>query len=65
MDFSFDESGNWQRPTFVLNPIQAPRLRKELERMETEPNLIRRFEELLVQKKRDWDDREANRKLVD
>lgn len=65
MDFSFDENGNWQRPTLVLNPIQAPRLRKELKRMETEPDLIRRFEELLAQKKRDWDDREANRKLVD
>jgi hypothetical protein len=49
----------------VINPIQAPRLAKELKRMETEPNLIKRFEELLVQKKRDWDDREANRKLVD
>jgi hypothetical protein len=65
MDFSFDENGNWQRPTIVINPIQAPRLTKELKRMETEPNLIQRFEELLAQKKRDWDDREANRKLVD
>ncbi len=65
MDFSFDESGNWQRPTMVLNPIQAPRLKKELTRLETEPDLIRWFEELLTEKKRDWDDREANRKLVD
>jgi hypothetical protein len=65
MDFSFDEKGNWQRPTLVINPIQAPRLTKELKRMETEPDLIERFEELLAQKKRDWDDREANRKLVD
>jgi hypothetical protein len=64
MDFSFDDSGNWQRPTMVINPIQAPRVKKELTRLETEPDLVRRFEELLVQKKRDWDDREANRKLV-
>jgi len=64
MDFSFDDSGNWQRPTMVINPIQAPRVKKELTRLETEPDLVRRFEELLAQKKRDWDDREANRKLV-
>jgi len=65
MDFSFDEAGTWQRPTMVINPIQAPRVRKELARLESEQSLVRRFEELLAQKKRDWDDREANRKLVD
>ena len=65
MDFSFDEVGNWQRPTMVINPIQAPRVKKELARLESEPNLVLRFEALLAQKKRDWDDREANRKLVD
>jgi hypothetical protein len=65
MDFSFDENGNWQRPELVINPIQAPRLTKELKRLETEPELILRFEELLARKKTDWHDREANRKLVD
>src|ERR1051326_4945001 len=65
MDFSFDEAGNWQRPTMVINPIQVPRVKKELLRLESEPCLIRRFEELLAKKNRDWDDREASRKLVD
>ena len=65
MDFSFDEAGNWQRPIMVINPIQVPRVKKELLRLESEPCLIRRFDELLAKKKRDWDDREASRKLVD
>src|ERR1041385_3789438 len=65
MDFSFDEAGNWQRPTMVINPIQVPRVKKELLRLESEPCLIRQFEELLAKKKRDWDDREASRELVD
>lgn len=65
MNFSFDEAGNWERPIMVMNPIQAPRVRKELERLENEQILITRFEELLSRKKRDWDDREADRKLVD
>lgn len=65
MDFTFDENGNWQRPEIVVNPIQVPRLTKEFKRLEIEPHLVQRFEEMLAQKKRDWHDREANRKLVD
>jgi len=65
MDFSFDEAGNWKRPIIIINPIQAPRVKKELERLENEQVLLTRFEELLSRKKRDWDDREADRKLVD
>ncbi len=65
MDFSFDEAGNWERPIMIMNPIQAPRVKKELERLENEQVLLTRLEELLSRKKRDWDDREAHRKLVD
>jgi hypothetical protein len=65
MEFSFDENGNWQRPDIVINPIQAPRLEKELKRLHSEDDLKKRLEDLIERKKSDWNDREANRKLVD
>ena len=65
MEFTFDENGNWQHPQIVVNPVQGPRLEKELKRLENEPELKIRLEELIARKKNEWNDREANRKLVD
>ncbi len=62
VDFSFDDDGKWERPEFYP---QTEKLKKELERLEAEPHLKKRLNEIIERKKEQWDVRQANRKLVD
>lgn len=64
----FDEEGNWVEPDFwqeFPNPRILARVESEKKRFESEPELRERLDALIARKKREWDDREANRKLVD
>jgi hypothetical protein len=65
MLINFDEQGNPQMPTLVFNPIQEERVKEQFRRLETEPELIKRKQEIMNRQKLDWYDRESNRKLVD
>lgn len=64
-NWSFDEDGNWNGMQIIYNPIHNARMQAERKRLETEPELKRRFEEIVKRKKEEWDVRQANRKLVD
>ncbi|HYK22557.1 MAG TPA: hypothetical protein VEV42_17575 [Pyrinomonadaceae bacterium] len=63
--FDFDKLGKPKMPTLVFNPIQSERVKKELERIHTEPQLIKRRKEIMNVKLVDFYDRESRRKLVD
>lgn len=65
MRISFDEQGKPQMPTFVFNPVQEERFKEAFRRLETEPELMKRREEIINRQRLDWYDRESNRKLVD
>jgi hypothetical protein len=65
MDIAFDENGNPELPTTVLNPIQGERFKEQLRRLDAEPDLIRRRREIIDRQRLDWYDRESRRKLVD
>lgn len=63
--FTFDKHGVWKMPQMTGHPAQAERYRQELARIENEGELRQRFNELLERKRREWNARQANRKLVD
>jgi hypothetical protein len=65
MRFSFDEQGKPQMPTLVFNPIQGQRVEEAYRRLATEPELMKRREEIINRHRLDWYDRESNRELVD
>jgi hypothetical protein len=65
VQIDFDERGNPRLPTLVLNPVQTERLKEQLQRIETEPELRKKRQEIINRQREDWYDRESNRKLVD
>lgn len=64
----FDEEGNrkdldfWQEHP---NPQLLARVESEKKRFESEPDLQEKLDALIARKRQEWNDREANRKLVD
>lgn len=64
LDVEFDSNGRMRVPACLINPSMEDRLRTELQRIDTEPGLRRRVRELEARKRREWLDREADRKLV-
>lgn len=65
MVIDFDENAKPELPTTVLNPVQSARFMEQLQRLDTEPELIRRRREMIERQRLDWYDRESRRKLVD
>jgi hypothetical protein len=68
MFLNFDEEGRWNHLDFWQenpNPRLLAKVDSELKRFESEPELRDQLETLLARKRQEWNDREANRKLVD
>lgn len=65
IEFSFDESGDWDPPTLIIHPDLIRTVQGQLERLNTEETLRQRLSALIERKKAEWRDREARRKLVD
>ena len=61
----FDDEGNPSLPTIIVNPQLSAILKEELPKWHSNPECERRMKELLDRKKKEWDDRESHRKLVD
>lgn len=55
------------KPTgqFVIHPDMAPALKRADEELERDPELKRRFEDILRRKREEWATRESHRKLAD
>ncbi len=68
VDFDFDEEGNWKGLDFwqeYQNPQLLAKVESEKKRFASEPELREKLEALIARKRQQWNDREANRKLVD
>lgn len=64
VQMTFDDSG---RPTstLVMHPDMAKAFVKEWESWQKDQAFMKRYKDLIQQKKEEWRDRESNRKLVD
>ncbi|HEX5132094.1 MAG TPA: hypothetical protein VFX92_06370 [Candidatus Krumholzibacteria bacterium] len=66
LEIDFDEgSGKPKMPALVVSPELGAHIRKEMPAWEQKEDCKRRFTELMERKRKDWHDREGNRKLVD
>ena len=61
----FDDYGNPIFPALVLSPKQFEKIKDEIPKWESNPELRKKHRELIEKKRREWIDRENRRKLVD
>ncbi len=61
----FDDQGNPYLPTIVVSPEMGAKLKEKLPEWEANPEYKKKFEELIKRKRKEWNDRESHRKLVD
>lgn len=64
IDMSFDESGRPQL-TLLMHPDMLKRIYENYPNFEEDPAYKARYEEIIRKKKREWLDRESDRRLVD
>jgi hypothetical protein len=64
IQIDFDEKGNPYMPTIVAGPEAYKMIEEILPKMESDPNFKRELSNIMEKKKREWYDRESNRKLV-
>ena len=61
----FDDQGRPYLPTLVVSPNLGAKLKEKLPEWEANSEYKKRFEDLIEKKRKEWNDRESNRKLVD
>jgi len=61
----FDGRGNPILPTLVISPEMGAKLKHKLPEWDANPEYKKRFDEIIERKRKEWDDRESDRKLVD
>ena len=61
----FDDIGNPILPTLVLHPQVFERMKKKLPEWKKDKEIDEKFKTIIQKKRKEWIDRESNRKLVD
>jgi hypothetical protein len=61
----FDSNGNPILQTLVCSPEAFKQLAPKIQEWNADPECKRRFDELVERKRKEWHDRESNRKLVE
>ena len=64
IDIDFDEAGNPSGLIGAVNPKLFPSIVKVVEQAKTDPEINKRYDELIERKRREWRARESRRKLV-
>jgi len=65
VQMDFDDAGVPQGLTWVTHPDAAPKIQAVVEEALKSPENQKRLKDLHARKKKEWDDRESHRKLVD
>jgi len=65
MEIGFDEKGNPIMPVLVMSPQDFEKIKAEQKAWESDGELEKRRREIIEKKRKEWIDRESNRKLVD
>ena len=61
----FDDNGNPRLPTMFSGTEAAPKMRDALNKLQTEEPYKKKHDDLIEKKRKEWNDRESHRKLVD
>lgn len=61
----FDENGSPKFPSFVFHPKLRDKVLSSMAKLDADPALKKRHAEIIEKKRKEWNDREGNRKLVD
>lgn len=61
----FSDDGQPYMPSLVVHPTLGNKLKELIPKWEADPALKARLDAVLAKKKKEWDDRESDRKLVD
>jgi len=61
----FDENGNPHMSTLVISPKMAEKMKERIIQWEKDPECKKRYDALMDRKRKEWNDRESHRKLVD
>lgn len=61
----FDEQGKPMLPTIVVSPELGLKIKEKIPKWEANPEYKKQFEEVIEAKRKEWNDRESHRKLVD
>ncbi len=64
IQIDFDDDGKPNELSFVTHPDMAPRIKEVMEQAMASPENRKRLEDLYERKRKEWNDRESNRKLV-
>lgn len=64
IQLDFDESGKHHKLSIVVPPNLKMKMEQVLNQIDTDPELQKRYEEIILKKRIEWLDREASRKLV-
>jgi hypothetical protein len=64
ISIDFDESGQPYVPALLMGPDMADRATKVVGRITSEPDLRRRYDQIISRKREEWRARESRRKLV-
>jgi hypothetical protein len=65
VEMDFDDNGNPTNMAFVVSPDIWEKYKDKIREWDNDPGIIRRREIIMQEKRREWRDRENNRKLVD
>lgn len=65
MEIPFDENGNPRLPTLVVNPQTMEKVREAIEKEKTEKKYEQRHKQLIELKRKEWNEKQSDRKLVD
>lgn len=65
ISIAFDDQGNPDWPTLVVSPKMGAKLREKFPEWESNPDYKKRLVKLIKRKRKEWNDRESHRKLVD
>lgn len=61
----FDDDGKPHMPSMVVHPTVGKKLETLIPQWQADPVYNAKLEQILAKKKKEWDDRESHRKLVD
>ena len=65
IQLDFDENGNPLMPTLVVSPQLYEKIKGKIVEWENDPECQKQFDQIMNRKRKEWNDRESNRKLVD
>ncbi|MCE5249816.1 hypothetical protein LLG96_06300 [bacterium] len=64
IQINFDETGKHHQLTMIINPQHSDKVKLVMKEIETNPEIQKRYNELMERKRMEWRDREAHRELV-